>query len=234
MLFFRVKSINENFRFDALSIEERAFWYQGSAFGQIFLLCPTDCRAEVQNFGLSDREPSRAELSNCPIIARFSLFPSPPNIPTKFTSCFLQLSSLGSSTPLCPSCPSFPNVTFGMSELGRACPTDFWGLVRPKAAPRHFCPSRASAVRLSNRHWQCPYADPWSVLSNFTCVFFEIQHSKKKNGQIVLIIPYYPVTLTRAGPGRSKTFDLQKKECSASPEDFFNRNAHERNSPKNL
>ena len=141
---------------------------------------------------------------------------------------------MGSSTPLCPSCPSFPNVTFGMSELGRACPTDFWGLVRPKAAPRHFCPSRASAVRLSNRHWQCPYADPWSVLSNFTCVFFEIQHSKKKNGQIVLIIPYYPVTLTRAGPGRSKTFDLQKKECSAPPEDFFNRNAHERNSPKNL
>ena len=46
--------------------------FQGSPFGQIFLLCPTDGRAEVQNFGLSDREPSRAELSNCPKISRLS------------------------------------------------------------------------------------------------------------------------------------------------------------------
>ena len=145
----------------------------------------------------------------------------------KLGSALSEMSEL-SDCPKRAECPKRSRV-FRICPTVRACPDDFWGFVRPKAEPRPFCPSRASAVRLSNRHWQCPYADPWSVLSNFTCVFFEIQHSKKKNGQIVLIIPYYPVTLTRAGPGRSKTFDLQKKECSAPPEDFFNRNAHERN-----
>ena len=72
----------------------------------------------------------------------------------KLGSVLSEMSEL-SDCPNRAECPKRGRVV-RICPTVRACPDDFWGFVRPKAEPRPFCPSRASAVRLSNVRMPTP------------------------------------------------------------------------------